>query len=163
MRERGELAHRRPHVARNGTAAPEAVAPLEAVAPVEPVRKGDRDGIVGLAGLNILAGIWLIIAPWVLNYSSADPRWNDVVFGAIVVLFAFGRIAGGIRDAWLSALNAIIGVWIFVAALVIDNTSQAQVNDIVLGALVFVFAALNVAATPRPAEPAPRSEEPASL
>lgn len=52
-------------------------------APPPPPPDG-RSEVVGLSGLNVLAGIWLIIAPWVLVYGARDPKWNDVVFGAIV-------------------------------------------------------------------------------
>ena len=109
----------------------------------EPVRRPARawrEEVTFFSGLNILAGIWLIIAPWVLNYSSRDPRWNDVVFGAIVGLLAFARIGGGLRDAWLSVVNAAIGVWIFIAAFAIDVTRTAEWNDIILGAIVFLLA-----------------------
>jgi hypothetical protein len=37
------------------------------------------------SGLNVLAGIWLIIAPFVLGYDDGDPYWNDIVFGSHTV------------------------------------------------------------------------------
>jgi ABC-type uncharacterized transport system permease subunit len=103
---------------------------------------------VSLSGLNFLAGLWLIIAPWVLGYSSRDPRWNDVVFGAIIAIFALMRITGGFREVWLSVTNAAIGVWIFIAAWAIDYTSTAGANDIIMGIIVFLLAAGSVSATP---------------
>src|SRR5437868_13716449 len=72
--------------------APNVTAPATAreAAPVAP-RHDWRSEIVSLSGLNVIAGIWLIIAPWVLGYSGRDPRWNDVVFGIIVGIFALVR------------------------------------------------------------------------
>lgn len=59
--------------------------------PPPPPPRGDwREEIVSLSGLNVLAGIWLIIAPWVLGYSTRDPRWNDIILGIIVFLLAVG-------------------------------------------------------------------------
>jgi hypothetical protein len=43
------------------------------------------------SGLNVLAGIWIIIAPFVLGYDDGDPYWNDLVLGAIV--FVLGLIS----------------------------------------------------------------------
>jgi SPW repeat len=65
-----------------------------------------------VAALNVIAGIWLIISPWVIGYDSGDATWNPIVFGALVVVFALGRIAMPARTAALSALNAVIGVWL---------------------------------------------------
>jgi SPW repeat len=108
--------------------------------PMDPAPGGGwRDEVKGASGLNVLAGIWLIIAPWVLGYSVADPRWNDVIFGIIVGIFGLTRVLGAYRESWLSWLNALIGVWIFIAAFTIDSTGTASVNDIVLGVIVFVL------------------------
>jgi hypothetical protein len=92
------------------------------------------------SALNILAGIWLIIAPFVLGYSDGDPYWNNIVFGAIVALLAAGRIAGAPRAAALSWINALIGVWLFVSAFWLDNTNPAQTNDVIMGIVVFALA-----------------------
>jgi hypothetical protein len=106
-----------------------------------------REEIETLSGLNVIAGIWLIIAPWVLGYSGRDPRWNDVVFGAIVTVFALLRTFGAYRADWLSWINALIGVWIFIAAFAIDYTTTAGWNDIILGVIVFVLAMGSAEAT----------------
>lgn len=106
-----------------------------------------RREVIGFSGLNVLAGIWLIIAPWVLSYSTLDPRWNDVVFGFVVGIFALIRATGAFWEEWLSWINALIGVWLFVAAFTIDHTSVAGANDIVLGIVVFLLAAGSADAT----------------
>src|SRR5690242_3182825 len=75
---------------------PPVARPLEAS---EPGRW--RDAVVVFSGLNVLAGVWLIIAPWVLGYEAGDPKWNDVVFGAIVVVLALVRAGGAFRATGL--------------------------------------------------------------
>jgi hypothetical protein len=115
--------------------------------PEEPPARDWRGEIMGLSGLNVLAGIWLIIAPWVLGYSSRDPRWNDVVFGAIVGIIALVRALGAYREEWLSWLNALIGIWVFIAAFTIDHTATNSWNDIILGIIVFVLAISSADAT----------------
>ena len=115
-----------------------------------------RSEIVGLSGLNVLAGIWLIIAPWVLTYGARDPKWNDVVFGAIVAVLAFSRVMGatgvGIgayRLEILSLINALIGGWLVVAAFTIDFSVRASWNDVVLGVIVFLLAVSSADAAAR--------------
>jgi predicted membrane protein len=39
--------------------------------------------------VNILAGIWLFISPWVLKFSATRPAlWNALIVGALVIIFA---------------------------------------------------------------------------
>lgn len=40
-------------------------------------RPDERREIALWSGLNVLAGAWLVIAPWVLGYWTSDPRWNE--------------------------------------------------------------------------------------
>ena len=103
-------------------------------------RTGWRDEVIGASGLNILAGIWLIIAPWVLGYTTGDPYWNDVAFGAVVGVIALTRAFGAYRESWLSWFNALVGIWIFASAWVLDSSNTAWTNDVILGAIVFVLA-----------------------
>ena len=109
--------------------------------PPDDPRVGGPRGYVAIArGLNFLAGIWLIIAPFVLGYRSADPYWNDIVFGVIVAFLAAVRVSGASRASELSWANALIGVWLFVSAFWLDSSGRASWNDVILGAIVFLLA-----------------------
>ncbi len=44
--------------------------------------------MTGLSWLSVLAGIWLIIAPWILNYQTAAANANDVILGVIIGVIA---------------------------------------------------------------------------
>ena len=99
-----------------------------------------RSEITVLSGFNVLAGIWLVIAPWVLGYSATDPKWNDVVFGAVIGLLALTRATGASRAEWLSWINALIGAWLFVSAFTIDHSTVAAWNDAVAGVAVCLLA-----------------------
>lgn len=116
-------------------------------------RHSAREDALTASGLNLLAGIWLIIAPWVLGYSGADPKWNDVVFGALIGILALVRISGPSRGVGLSLVNALFGAWVFVAAFVIDSSSTAFWNDFILGIVVFVLAMLSASAGDEAAAP----------
>ncbi len=98
------------------------------------------DAGASIAGLNLLAGAWLFISHWVLNYGGADPVWNDVILrhrrrGRRARAHVWGR--PGALASWL---NAAVGVWLFISAFVIASSSAAMTNNIVLGVIVFVLA-----------------------
>lgn len=120
---------------------------LDPMGPPPPTSRGWRDEVVGASGLNVLAGIWLIIAPWVLGYGAGDPKWNDVIFGIIVAAIGLTRALGAYRESWLSWACALIGIWIFIAAFTIDSTGTASANDIILGAIVFILAIWSASAS----------------
>lgn len=107
---------------------------------------GWREEVIGASGLNLLAGIWLIIAPFVLGYNG-NTVWNDVVCGIIVAVLALSRVLGLHRASWISWLNAIVGVWLFVSAFWLDQTATASWNDVILGIIVVVLAAWSASAS----------------
>jgi hypothetical protein len=107
---------------------------------------GWREDPTTAAGLNLLAGVWLVISPWVLNYNDADSWWNPIVFGAIVAALALARVAMPARTAALSAINAAIGVWLFISGFWLADSGQAAWNDWIMGAIVFILAFIAVGA-----------------
>lgn len=42
--------------------------------------------------LKGLAGIWMIIAPFVLNYSKTAAFWNEIIVGIVVAVLAFANV-----------------------------------------------------------------------
>ncbi len=57
-----------------------------------------RQQNAGASGLNILLGIWLIIAPFVLGYSgNSTPLWNDIIFGVLIAIRAWSSAASTTR------------------------------------------------------------------
>lgn len=118
--------------------------------PATPNRPDWRDDVVGAAGLNLLAGIWLIVSPWVVNYTDADAWWNPIVSGAIVATLALVRFAAPARTAVLSVINAVIGVWLFISGFWLADSGQAAWNEWILGVIVFVLAAFALGARREP-------------
>ena len=93
-----------------------------------------------LSGLNVLAGIWLIVAPFVLNYSSTGNTWQEVVFGAIVIILGLVRMAAP-HISWPNYINGIIGVWLIIAPWTLSGASTAaRWNEVIVGIIVFLLA-----------------------
>jgi hypothetical protein len=95
------------------------------------------------SGLNVIAGLWLIISPWVLGFASYDGRMagNDVIFGIIVAVLAAIRAYRAQGTQWLSWINVIIGIWLFISAFVFATANLAVPfwNNVILGVIVAVL------------------------
>ncbi len=103
------------------------------------------------SGLNILAGLWLIISPWVLGFSGMQGAvWNDVILGAAVA--GIGAIRAGwlVEQPWLSWVNLVLGAWIFISAWVLSfaGNSTALWNSLIVGVIVFVLAGWSALGSP---------------
>jgi hypothetical protein len=100
----------------------------------------DRTNTVWISTLNVIAGIWLIIAPFALLYGRGTARVNDIVLGIIIGVSGLIRaFAPGQQTAWLSWLNALWGIWLIIGSFVLAYAGSARTNDIVLGIIVLVL------------------------
>jgi hypothetical protein len=91
--------------------------------------------------LNVLAGIWLIISPWVLSFSTLPVAvWNMVLVGIAVLILAAIRL-GTTQTTGLSWVNFILGLWLIISPFVLNfrDASTPMGNAIFLGILVGCF------------------------
>lgn len=80
---------------------------------------------------NLLLGIWLFLAPFVLRYSEPAARVNDVAVG-------IGVIAASLASFSLSTLryiNTVLGAWLLIAPwlLVYGEDILPTANDVLVG------------------------------
>jgi hypothetical protein len=113
------------------------------------------------SGLNILAGLWLVIAPFALAYGAdaTGAAWNDVAIGATVAVLAMVRVAAPLQFESVSWVNFVLGGWLLFAPFVIgySDNGTAVTNDIVMGLIVLSLAAWSAwAARQRTGAPAAR-------
>lgn len=86
--------------------------------------------------LNVLAGAWLIAAPFALSYTGTTALANDIVLGvAIVGLAVWATFSCRTLPSWI---NVALGVWLIIDPFVLgyDRTGEvvaAKANDITLG------------------------------
>lgn len=101
------------------------------------MRNDSRSQIKSASGFNLLLGLWLIIAPFLLSYATSASRGNDITIGIIVALLAAFRLLGVYRAAWLSWLNALLGIWLIIAPFVLRyGSSSALWNDVIVGLFI---------------------------
>lgn len=111
-----------------------------------------RTNVRFASGLDIVAGLWMIVAPFVLGYSAFPAAlWNSVIAGAAIVLLAGSReTREGYKHSGPSWLNAAIGVWLLVSPffLAFSAVEAALWNHVIIGIAVIVFALWSALATP---------------
>lgn len=106
-----------------------------------------QDQVRTLSGLNVLAGGWLIISPFLLNYSIDGNVWQQVIFGVAVAAFGLVRLAAP-SQAWASWVNAAIGIWMVIAPWAIAGTSlAAKWNQVIAGLVIAGLALASAAST----------------
>src|SRR5579884_3856539 len=100
-----------------------------------------RPQVTTASGINVLAGIWLIIAPFVLGYVTSAPKTNDIWLGIIVGILALIRVFSGVKSAWVSGINILAGIWLIIAPFVLGYLNNTpRVNDVILGIIVIAMA-----------------------
>ena len=63
------------------------------------------------SGVNILLGIWLMVSPWVFDYSGKSAALSSVTVGALIALLAAIRLASLHNSAGLSGINLLLAFW----------------------------------------------------
>jgi hypothetical protein len=112
--------------------------------------------------VNILIGIWLIVAPWVIGYSVGSARAEDVLLGiaiSLVALWSLSVTASATTPGWV---NLILGIWVAIAPWAIGYSAlagRAATNAVIMGILVIIFSAMRIASShsmPTLGHPMPR-------
>jgi hypothetical protein len=89
-----------------------------------------------VSGLSLVAGLWMIISPWLLSYSLDDSWATPLAAGAIVCVLALSRLAGALLSSWQSWTIAAVGAWVFVGAFLLSESDQALYSQALTGSLL---------------------------
>jgi len=95
------------------------------------------------ATINLLAGIWLFLSPWVYRGSSESSAWNSWIIGAIIVALAATRIANPLGARLASIVNMLLGIWTLASVWVFRDVGNIRrfVTSLCVGAIVFSLGA----------------------
>jgi len=111
-----------------------------------------------LSWLVVLAGIWEVVASFVLGYMGTTAAlWNAVIVGAVlIVLGAWAALSD--QEGWdrtLDWVNAVAGLWLIAAPFVLGYTGTAVAlwNDVIVGVVVVVLAGWAAVALGQPHSP----------
>lgn len=91
--------------------------------------------------INLLAGIWLFVSPWVyLVYRNPD-SWNNWIVGAVIVILAAIRLGNPLQAGGVSVVNMLLGIWTFASPWIYGYTGYTGrfINSLCVGVVVFAF------------------------
>lgn len=99
-------------------------------------------------GVNIVAGIWLLLSPFILGFGGVALT-NNVIVGIVVGVFALIRATSWLRAVWLDWANGILGLWLILSPFVLGfgGDMTATWNNIILGIVVGALAIWGGSAT----------------
>lgn len=114
-------------------------------------------GASAASAVTFLAGVWLVLAPFVLDYAPAGSGigayWNDLVIGVAIAVLAIVRAVAPSNVPWFSIVNVVLGAWLIVAPFVLEyegaNKGVSIGNDLAVGLVVIVMAATSAVSTYR--------------
>ncbi|MBW3665347.1 MAG: SPW repeat protein [Actinobacteria bacterium] len=113
-------------------------------------RPAIRSTVRWVSGVNVLAGVWLMLAPFALGYGDVTAAvWNDVIIGLSVFVLALFREAKPLEHEGVSWTNFVLGLWLLAAPFVAGygDVGSAVGNDITVGIVVLIFAAWSAVAS----------------
>ena len=97
-----------------------------------------RSQVSFASGCNIVLGAWMIFSPFMLGSTTSAVLWNSVIFGILVLLFAWIRLANKVRARPLSWWNAAFGVWLIIAPFALGFQVAGEVWNSVIAGLVIL-------------------------
>jgi hypothetical protein len=103
-----------------------------------------RGSVVAASAFELLAGLWLIVSPFVLDYVAGDSRLNPIVAGALVAFFALVRLMGAFGAEWLAWIKVAVGAWVFASGFWLAESPAATWNAWLLGLAVILLALLSI-------------------
>ncbi len=90
--------------------------------------------------INALLGIWLIISPWALGFSSTTAATvNFVIVGILLLAVALGAIY--VPKAWEEWSEVVLGIWMVVSPWLVRYATQhaAKTDAVVTGIIVLIL------------------------
>ena len=105
-----------------------------------PVERGAT--MKSLGWPNVVLGVWLIIAPWVLGYVNPIAETQDVVVGMLITVNSLWTLSTTLTSAGALWAQMALAVWLFIGPWVLGyaNASPAFTNDLIASALIIIFA-----------------------
>ena len=91
--------------------------------------------------VNLVAGLWMLISPWVLGHQAeTNPTWNAVIFGILIAAaapFALFRVM-----AWEEWVSVAFGLWLVISPWLLGFSAlvAAMWNAVIVGVIVAALA-----------------------
>ncbi len=118
----------------------------------------NKGQVMTASGLDVLAGIWILISPFVLGVHNLQQfTTNNVIVGIVIGVLAAIRFFGAYQASYLSWINAILGLWLLLTPWILrfSHYSTPTTNNVIFGIVVIVLACWSALATDTGSRPMP--------
>ncbi len=98
---------------------------------------------------NLILGLWLVISPWALSFTTETiPTGNALIVGVVIAVAAAAALIA--FHTWEEWVNVVLAVWLIVSPFALDYASHVTVlwNQLIVGALVGILALWTALTTP---------------
>jgi len=95
----------------------------------------------GVSWINIVLGIWVIISPFVVQFTRFPAAmWNNVIVGIVIAILAIIRTSVPGQTGW-SWVNVILGIWMIISPFALGAmTTGILWNNVILGIVIALIA-----------------------
>jgi len=94
--------------------------------------------------INLILGLWLIIAPFVLGYAGLvhAAAVQDVIMGIIIAAFSWWILAAMSPLIGAGWFQILCGIWVLIGPFVLgySGLAVAKANDVTVGIIVLIVA-----------------------
>jgi hypothetical protein len=93
------------------------------------------------SGINLIAGTWFFISPWIYHVAWTRSAWNAWIIGFIIACAALERLGNPQGSASPSRMNAVLGIWIALSPWVFGYSQELgrMLNSLCVGILILAF------------------------
>lgn len=107
-----------------------------------------------LGGISAVVGLWLVLAPFILGFSTTTSYWNELIVGVIAIVLGLTQLASP-RTSWPSWINLVAAVWLIISPYAFNPPeagayTNAVVSGLVLGIVSLAGALLATNTMPMP-------------
>jgi hypothetical protein len=112
------------------------------------MRAGSSEANAGVSWINIVLGIWVIISPFVVQFTRFPAAvWNNIIVGIVIAILAIIRTSVPRQTGW-SWVNVILGIWMIISPFALGAMTTAVLwNNIVLGIVIALIASGSATST----------------
>ena len=92
--------------------------------------------------VTLVAGIWLLVSPWVVGYAGdVAAMSNAVIFGIAIIVYSIVELS--VPRAWEEWLMVAAGVWLIISPWVLGFSAETRAMwDMVIVGIVVALLAL---------------------
>jgi hypothetical protein len=108
------------------------------------IRAGSSQATGGVSWINIVLGIWVIISPFLVQFTRFPAAmWNNVIVGIVIAILAIIRTSVPRQAGW-SWVNVILGIWMIISPFALGAMTTAILwNNIILGIVIALIATVS--------------------